>query len=545
MSLNVVSETRRPTPKKGRAGKTRAHMAFPFPPPSKGLDVTEPLPGGDPLTALRLENMIPRAKGPTLRAGYSRWCSLMAGQVRSLMDYRGATPAEAGKFAASTDGNVYDVTNALDSVTTPPIAFTSLTGNIPGEYSWINFTTSAGVHYLVVVGQGAGMWVYDGFAWTQIAAGMGPMEIDGVDPADFDYVMIWKGRLWFIQADTTVAWYLDVGVIAGEATAFDFGSLLPHGGSLAALSNWTVDGGNGIDDNLVIVSTEGDVLLYSGIDPDEASTFQLIGQWFLGRVPAGRRFITLYLQDLAILSERGLCFLSELLRGEGFFSNSQIAQNINTELATAVSAALGERYWELRFLPHEQIIVVNTPQTASGNFQWVYEVNQKAFCTLRGYFALTMDNLAGRSYFGDSDGNMWLAFEGNSDGEIDGEPGTDLQGTVVTAFQVLGDGVQIKQFLMVRPSFIALTAPGFLAQLNPDWIFALPQGVPTYLGLGDSLWNEALWNEAVWSGEDNTYQAWVGAVGIGRYGSLALKVRGHADTVFVAWSALVQPGGIL
>lgn len=545
MSLVPVGATRSATPLGNRSAVTRTHQALAFEPPSMGLDVTEPLPNGNPLTALRLENLVPRAKGPTLRAGYWRWCSLMDGQIRSLMDFRGATTSAAAKFAASTDGNVYDITAALDSVTTPPIAFSTILGDVPGEYSWVNFTTSAGVHYLVAVGKGAGMWVYDGATWTQITAGGGAMQISGVDPAVFDYVMIWKHRLWFIQADTTVAWYLEVGQVAGAATAFDFGSLLPHGGALAALSNWTVDGGNGIDDNLVIVSTEGDVLLYSGTDPDEASAFQLIGQWFLGRVPVGRRFITLYLQDLAILSERGLCFLSELLRGEGFFSNSQTAQNINSELATLVAADLTTRYWELRFLPREQLIVINTPQTSSGNYQWAYEVNQKAFCTLRGYPALTIETLAGRTYFGDAENNVWLAFDGTTDGAVDVMPGADLEGMCITAFQPLGEGFRVKRFLMVRPSFISSAAPGFLAQLNPDWNFNLPTGSPAYLALGDALWNSSLWNDAVWSGSENAYQAWLGVSGIGRYASLSMKVRGYPDTIFVGWQALVTQGGIL
>jgi len=37
----------------------------------------------------------------------------------------------------------------------------------------------------------------------------------------------------------------------------------------------------------------------------------------------------------------------------------------------------------------------------------------------------------------------------------------------------------------------------------------------------------------------------VGAVGTGRYGSLSMRVRGAADTIFVGWQAVVEGGGIL
>jgi hypothetical protein len=336
-----------------------------------------------------------------------------------------------------------------------------------------------------------------------------------------------------------------VGQVAGKATMFDFGSLFAHGGYLALLTNWTMDGGQGMDDNLVAISSEGDVIIYQGIDPDEAATFQMVGRWFLGRVPKGRRFCTTYGQDVAILSERGLCFLSELMRGQGFFGNAMIAQNINAELATQISATLERRYWEIRFLPHEQLIIINRPTTSSGDQQWAYEVNNKAFCVLTGLPMLTVEGLNGRSFFGDLDGNVWLAFEGNADGTVDDVEGKDLEGTLLTSFQPMGEGFRIKRFLMVRPSFTSRSAPAVQAQLNSDWTFGAPPGAPPYTASGTSLWDSGRWDLAVWSGETNSFAAWIGATGTGYFAALALKVRGEANTTFIGWTALVEQGGIL
>jgi hypothetical protein len=543
MSLVPVQTSRqRSTPR--RASATQTHSVFPFQAPLKGLDVSQPLPGGDPLTAIRLQNLIPRVYGCMLRRGYKQWCTNMGGEIRALTLFQPAA-GDPQFFACSSDGNVYDVTAQLPSASTPPIAYTSIGADFDGEYSWTNFTTAAGVHYLVQVCEGAGMWVYDGATWTEIVAGTGPMQIDGVDPHVFDFVMIWKSRLWFIEQNSTVAWYLPVGQIAGTAKPFDFGSLLPHGGSLAGLSSWTIDGGDGMDDDLVIISTMGDILIYKGTDPDEASTFQLSGRWYIGRVPVGRRFMTQFSSDIAILSERGLCFLSELLRGQGFFVNATIAQNVNAELAKDVSQRLHLRYWEVRFLPHEQLIIINMPATASGEIQYAYEVNNKAFCTLYGMPMLTADNINGLSYFGDDSGSVWLAFEGNSDGAIDGVAGKDLQGVVLTSFQPMGEGVRLKRFLMVRPSFLSNSAPAVQVALNSEWNAQSPAGAPAYTASGASLWDSGVWNLAVWSGESRTYEAWVGAQGTGRYAALSMQVRGEADTVFVGWQALVEAGGIL
>ena len=543
MSLVPAQSSRqRSTPR--RSSATQNHSVFAFQAPLKGIDVSQPLAGGDPLTAVQCENLIPRVFGLQLRKGYKRWCSNMGGGIPTLMDYVPAT-GETQMFAASDNTNVYDITNTLDSSLTPPLAFTASGAEFEGEYSWINFTTNAGVHYLVAVSAGAGMWVYDGTTWTQVIEGTGPLEIDGVDPLVFDYVMIFKSRLWFIEKDSTRAWYLPVGQVAGTAAMFDFGSLMAHGGSLQVLTNWTMDGGQGMDDSLVGISSEGDVLIYQGIDPDEAATFQMVGRWFIGRVPVGRRFCTGYAQDLAILSERGLCFLSELMRGQGFFANAITAQNINAQLALDVSARLSSRYWCVRFLPHEQLIVINVPRTSFGDYQWAYEVNNKAFCTLYGMPMLTVENLNGRTYFGDTEGNAWLAFDGNADGTVDDVPGKDLSGVLLTTFQPMGEGVRVKRFLMIRPSFTSRSPPAVQAKLNANWNFSMPAGAPPYINAGNSLWDSGRWDTAVWSGENNSYEVWIGASGTGRYAALALQVRGEADTTFIGWQALVEQGGIL
>jgi hypothetical protein len=543
MSLVPYTSLRRAaTPR--RSSATKSHSIYAFQAPLKGLDISQPLPGGDPLTAVRLENLIPRVFGVQLRKGYKRWCTMPGGEIRKLMDYS-SPDGDVQKFAASSDGDVYEVTAALPSSTVPPIAFTAIGPYRNGEYSYTNFTTSTGVHYLVAVCAGSGMWVYDGTTWTQIVAGTAPLQIDGVDPIDFDFVMIWKSRLWFIEKDTTVAWYLPVGQVAGTAKAFNFGSLLPHGGSLAMLTNWTMDGGQGMDDNLVAIASEGDVIIYQGIDPDTAATFNMVGRWYLGRVPVGRRFATQYSSDIAIVSERGLCFLSELMRGQAFFANAIIAQNVNAQLATEVAETLDQHYWEVAFLPHEQLIVINRPATATAEVQYAYEVNNKAFCNLTGLPMLTVENLDGRSYFGDNEGNMWWVFEGNADGSVDDVIGKDLEGILLTTFQPMGEGVRLKRFLMLRPSFTSRSPPAVNAKLNNDWTFSMPPGAPPYTTSGESLWDSGRWNTAVWSGETNSYEAWIGCVGTGRFAAMALQVRGEADTTLIGWSALVEAGGIL
>jgi hypothetical protein len=544
MSLQPYQGPRRTTPR--RSSATQNHQAYPFGAPLGGLDVTQPLPGGNPNTAIRLENLIPRTLGCQMRRGYIRWLSHLSGEVRSLMKYQSPT-GNNQLLAATAAGDVYNVTTTHPSSFVPTPVLAVPTGAPIGEWTSLNFTTNVGTHVLLMVNPGSGYWIYDGTTFTQITLGAGANQILGVNPNFFSFVTVYKNRVWFIEKDTTRAWYLPFGQDAGTAAAFDFGSMLPNGGSLQALINWTYDGssGVGVNNQLVIVANQGDVLVYGGDDPASASTFQVVGRWFIGRIPVGNRFFSNYQQDVALLSERGMCFMSELMRGDGQWENPKIASNINSALAVEIAGSLDTRYWEICFLPHEQLLMINRAEVDIENLQWVYEVNNKAFAILRGYPILTVISFNGKTFAGDLSGNIWQMFEGGTDGQVDAISGADLEGIVVTTFQPLGEAVRVKRFQMVRPSFISDSAPGIQAALNSEWNLEIVGSAPAYLGAGSGAWDVGLWDVAVWSGSGQSYEAWTGATGTGRYAALAMKVRASADTLFVGWQALVEPGGVL
>lgn len=556
MPLQPSPHPRKYVPRRSSAGQT--HEAYAFPSPMKGLDGSQPLPGGNPQTAVRLDNLIPRNLGCVLRKGYARWNSNLgapAGEIRSLMSFTpGDTPPKL--FAANEAGEIYDVTDPRPSSFMPLPVLTVPGGLPPGEWSTLNFTTNVGQHYLVAVNPGGGYWTYDGTTWVEHVMGAGPGNIAGVNPKTFATVTAYKTQLLFTQIGTTDVWHLPSGQISGTATKFPVGSLLPNGGSVAGVANWIFDGsggsgvgaaGGGLDNKLVIISTEGDVLVYGTGDSGlEAGGTNLQGRWFVGRVPVGGRFFSQYAADVAIISERGLSFLTELMRGEGFYMHASAAERINTELSTQVTETLDVRYWEVKFLPHDQLLVIKVPEFRGRlDMQWAFEVNNKAFCMLRGYPMVTIDTYRGRSFGGDAVGNVWILFQGESDGEVDDVPGKDLQGALVTSFQSLGEGVRVKRFLMVKPSFIANSPPGVQVRLNSEWGLSPPNVSPPFLPQEDSFWDIGLWDTAKWSGQGLSYEAWTGVTGTGRYGALSMRVRGAADTIFVGWQAVVEGGGIL
>jgi hypothetical protein len=148
MSLVPYAHPRRTIPR--RSSATQTHSAYAFSAPSRGIDISQPLPAGNPNTAIRMENMVPRVAGCQTRRGYRRWASNLDGEVRSLMKYQPATGLNK-LFAATSSGSVYDVTLQQPSSFIPLPVLTVLGGQPPGEWTSLNFVTSAGVHYLVAV----------------------------------------------------------------------------------------------------------------------------------------------------------------------------------------------------------------------------------------------------------------------------------------------------------------------------------------------------------------------------------------------------------
>jgi hypothetical protein len=76
--------------------------------------------------------------------------------------------------------------------------------------------------------------------------------------------------------------------VGGAATEINLGSVFRLGGCIMACYTWTIDAGNGADDHFVILSSNGEVAVYRGTDPSDATAWSIVGVFVLGR-PIGRR----------------------------------------------------------------------------------------------------------------------------------------------------------------------------------------------------------------------------------------------------------------
>lgn len=553
MGLNLA----KPTYKAPRLSAQELNHQFEiFPAPVLGLDASLPFTAQDVKTASVLENCIVRRSGNELRAGYKRHTTNLGGvgtesAVVSLMSYqppRGAGAATLSRlFAACENQNIYEATGQTSEATVPAVSLAAAGQIEPGHFSWINFAT-ANTNYLCIVSAGAGYFTFDHTGgWVNRNAAM-----TGTSSLDFDFVMSWKNRLWFIKENSTQAWYLAVGAITGALTMFDFGPLLTHGGELRAMASWTLDGGDGIDDRLVIIGAAGDVLIYGGTDPTSATTFGLIGRWYVGPPPSGRRFMANYGGDLALLCESGVEYMSRVLQGRGNLdpehTNNAPSLRYNEVIAAAVRASRGSTGWNMVQVPAIESLIVVTPyEEKITGLQFCYSSLPTSWSTFKAMPVKCAEVFDGDMFFGTRYGTVCRGFSADTDDQLEaGTAGTDVTASVQTAFVAPEDNkMRLKIPQLIQPMFQASEAPSVRARVNSEWRSDDIGSSAVFSPGTGALWDVGLWDQAVWGGALNTYFSWLGATGLGSYFSLRLQFKGKRGTIFTSWKFVYSIGGVM
>ena len=532
-----------------RTGSTVEHETQTIAAPTGGLNSSASVIGLSPTDSLLCENFITRQFGLELRSGYLKWQDNLGDPARTIAEFHDRDPVN-DKLFAFTEVGIFDVTLRLENVTpaTPDVTFGFQQALASDIWSHTNFSTNF-VSYLCVCSAGNGYYTYDDAGgWVQHVAGVGAGDIDGTDPVDFDYILEWKRRLWFVKAGETSAWYLPVNQIAGEVREFDFGPFLAHGGSIAAMISWTRDGGNGADDYLVITGTEGDVVLYQGTDPNQSVSFGLSGAWYVGGFPVGRRFFENIGGDVQMLCSQGLVSLEVLMTGQ----NIDVASGLSYKIQEALTAEFRDRKddfsWEVLYDSGNSIVILKVPAKASED-NWAYAagIHSKGWSTLVNMPMVTLSKFGNDLFGSDETGVIYKLLSGNNDnvGFSGSEGVSEIAAQLQTSFLPVGGGNDLKIPQLVASVFLAESAPSVNTNVNTEFNFA-GATAPAFQQLqGQFLWDTALWDVAYWVGSSRTFETIHGVEGMGHFMSLRMAVKGKAGTVFTHWRVIYKSGGIM
>lgn len=477
-----------------------------IPAPVEGWDAISPLAAMDPKRAPIMTNFVPRPGWIELRAGYQVWSLLPdSSPVETLMVWRG--PSQEKMFAAQGT-KIYEVTTLGQAA---PVV-TSLGS---ARWQYVQFTPALGSTYIQCVNGTDTLRSYDGTNWTVPSITGLP---GGRTTADIINIYAQKRRLWYIIKASTIAAFMPTDAVSGAISGtLDLGALWTKGGHLVAMSDWTVDGGNGPNDYAVFISSRGQVSIFSGTDPSDASSWTLTGTFDVAP-PIGLRCATKFGSDVGLITLQGVLPLSQSLPFDPAVDRSvAITARIQNAMASAAMTARNNFGWQLIAFPDQQLLFLNVPLAEnSQQQQYVQNVLTGAWCNFVGWNANCFEIYNENLYFG---GNTGYINEGYTSGLDLDQP---IAAEVQCAYNWFDDPGRTKRMTMIQP---LLTASGMLTPLlSVDADFATSSvQAPVSAISGGAEWDVAVWDVDLWPGATQTLTYWYSADVLGH--ALAIHMR--------------------
>lgn len=515
------------------------------PSPNKGLNSYDSIVAMGEGYALLLRNLFAQPYGCQVRRGFVRHCEGMVGVVETIMSHNTVVPKLYAVADDAGDATIYDATAPNGT----PIVVQS--GFANARFQHINFPNAAGVHLIAVNGADDLVWIQPDGTLVNVAEGDGTADtIKNIDPTTFIQVYAHQKRLWFVEKDTTFAWYMPPDQITGDATLFNPGVNWTRGGSLVQIITWTIDDGNGADDHIAFISSEGEVSIYQGTDPSGDGTWTLQGVYFAGAPVSGHRVACRYGGDIFIITQFGLVQLSNLLKStkvnptEG--DNSQKVQYL-------ISGAVMENHqrfgWQPFVFPSANMVLINVPTTDIQRFQFAMNDITKAWSEFLGYNANCWELHQQLPFFGGT-GAIYRAWEQFTDDAVVANDGTVTPGAAVrseaqTSFSYFDSLGNQKHFKMVRPTILSRGQFNLSLSVNTDFLFDSPVAPVGFAPLETGKWDEDLWNSVVWSGGLNTNKVWTAVTGIGTAASIRLLLKTTSETYWASTDWLLENGGVM
>lgn len=453
-----------------------------LPPPIGGFTTSQAFMQMKPLNAVMLQNFYPYPDRLQQREGYSEHVTDFTDTPYRLWNY--STGAGVDKLFATTDAGVYDVTSA-GAMPSPAIALTN------GKTSAVNISTGAAFYFISVNGTDD-LVKYDGSTWSSVAT-FGTQATD-----ELSYVEVYRQRLFFAIKNTLSLSYLPINSISGTATTYPLGAIFRQGGSIIALGTWTLDGGNGPEDQLAVVSSKGEIAVFAGSDPGNAASWGLRGVYFIGK-PLGERPLSKYGGDLLFLSENGLYPLSSAVQSSSIDRSRSVTENIRQYFNDSARDYVGFEGWQVFAMPDIPLLLVNIPSEPNRT-QVIMHAQTGAWGTLFGWNAYSFARVGSSVYFSVADAVYKVG--GVSDN------GANITSTFIQSHTDFGYPLA-KQVTDIKPFFITEGNFTYTMGVTNDFneIASTTSIAKTDLA-ASSLWGSAIWGTAVWGGTETNVQGW-------------------------------------
>lgn len=505
-------------------------------PPLRGWNACNALSAMRAGDAIRLDNFICRSYGLELRPGAQRWLTGCNGAVQTLLVY-GPKGGDQRMFAA-TPTAIYDVLHGrVTNILTNAVTMTpSVTGLTSGVWSWDQLT-NAGVTALVCANGVDGVRVYDGRSWLVPSISCGAPNTT-LDPLRLDGVIVHQRRLFFFERGTLRIWYLPLGHFGGNAQLVDLGGEVTQGGEIVALTTLSNDGGRGIDNRLVAITSNGEMVVFSGVAPERAATWKKVGAWFVPP-PAGRRCFAQYGGDVLYLSKAGALPVTQVLaKPEHDKPRGALTEQIRRAYERAVIAGEGLAAWCAIESAKNRLMIINAP-TPAGSMQMVLS-SDGGWNAFVGLDAQCWAECGVDLFFGDASGNVFR-LAGSRD---DGGP---VSGFIVEAYSRLKTPAR-KVFKRARAIFAQAAA-----MIVRHGIYTNFAPIPGTLTVPTETWGGTpwTWDQFGWALQPAQWTAdvrgqvdvWRGITGHGHAAALMTTVSATEPVVYEGTEVAFEVGG--
>lgn len=505
------------------AAKKASSRSSSIPAPVGGWNARDSIGEMKPTDAVYLTNYFPTTSDVMLRKGYTQHKTGFSGQVESLMPYSSGT---ADTLFAASGTAIYDATAA------GAIGAAVVTGLTNARFQEQNITTTGGSFMLCVNGADK-LRGYNGSAWW--VDGDGTHDITGVDTANIIHINLFKHRIFLTQKDTLKVWYLGTDAIAGAASLLDFSSVARLGGYMMAMENWTLDAGAGVDDHAAFITSNGEIIVYKGTDPSDASKWALVGIWEIG-APLGRRCSLKWAGDCLLLTQDGLLPLTSALQSSRLDPRVALTDKIYAAVSSAATQYGSNYGWQMTYYAKANMLILNIPVAAGQQEQYVMNTITKAWCNWTSIGANCWCIFNDEPYFG-GNGYVGQAWNGYSDNS------TNINGDAKQAFSYFGSRGLLKRWTMVRPILLTEGSPTTLAGINVDFDDTDVTGTLAYAPVTNAVWDAATWDTGIWGGGLTVTKYWQGINGVGFAAALRLKMASQGIETHWASSDFVYEVG--
>jgi hypothetical protein len=511
-----------------------------IPAPIGGLNLRDSWANMPDTDAVILDNWVPQPTWVEQRPGTLTWATF-TGDCETVMAYQGLTANKL--FAAVNNAGVYSIFDitAGGAAGSPVVGGA---GNVvqaltSTQFDFTHFGTA--VNELICVNGKDTPVGFNGTAWATITltgtAGV-PLLVCG-----------YAGFVFYGMANTFNVYYPAVNGFSGACTLLPLAQLFLMGGSLQAIAAISVDNAGGINDYIAFISTQGEVLLFTGTNPAQASTFVLSAHFRIGRPLAnGRRAFTKVGFDLACLTEDGCVMLSQAMLTERSQLNNTLTDKIRKGITDA-AAANGTLFgWQLVLYPLNHKIIVNVPTAAEGSgftaYQFVMNTLNGSWCTYGFYnsplnaycWEVQLDTI----FFG-THGKVIQAEYLNTD------DGFGITMDVQQAFSYFGSKEQLKLWKLARVVMNANAGINLTIAINTDFQTTNAPPVPLISSNTNALWNVSYWSTPTyWSQGAVLYRNWQGIGGVGF--AAGLRIRLKLLNAIAQWQStdyVYEYGGVL